>query len=187
MIVRNAFVKEDIYPWSMPCDDLPYCVIFALEVDVEAAGITEVRAIDIGTLMTQPYDYVKAICKGSIWVRDEWDSEVRQVDLDEAVNTWGSTLGDATIKIYETFARTSRRHKIEQGAFVYYLGMLYPFMREMGDYEHYDETQNLWEFDKRTTPVYYLLDDVNFARVTVPTKLFDPKDSAFALVPETDS
>ena len=31
--------------------------------------------------------------------------------------------------------------------------------------------------------MYYELDRNQFARVTVPTKLFDPKDSAFALVP----
>lgn len=41
----------------------------------------------------------------------------------------------------------------------------------------------MWEFDPRASAVYYLLDDDDFARVTVPTKLFDPKDTAFALVP----
>ena len=54
MIVRNAFVKEDIYPWSMPCDDLPYAMIFGLEIDADKAGLEELRCIDIGTLMTKP-------------------------------------------------------------------------------------------------------------------------------------
>lgn len=135
MIVRNTFVREDISPWSLFCDDLPYCMIFGLEIDAAAAGLTELRCIDIGTLMTQPYDYVGSITKGSLWVRDTWDGEVRQVDLDDAVAAWGPTISDATLRIYETFARTSRRHLIEQGAFVYYLGMIYPFMRQLGVYD----------------------------------------------------
>ncbi len=183
MIVRNAFVKEDIYPWSAACDDLPYCMIFGLEIDADKAGLEELRCIDIGTLMTKPYDYVSAIARGSVWVRDEWDSEVREVDLDEAIAQWGPTIQDATLTIYETFARTPRRHLIEQGAFVYYLGMIYPFMRALGMYEEFDEEWRVWDFDRKAGDVYYKLDVDEFARVTVPTKLFDPKDSAFALVP----
>lgn len=184
MIVRNAFVKEDVYPWSTVCDDLPYCMIFGLEIDAERAGLTELRCIDIGTLMTQPYDYVSSIARGSIWVRDEWDSEVRPVDLDEAIRNWGEDIADAILKIYETFARTPRRHLIEQGAFVYYAGMMVPFMRQLGVYDEFKDEFKLWDFDERANAVYYLLDRNQFARVTVPTKLFDPKDTAFALVPE---
>ena len=91
---------------------------------------------------------------------------------------------DATLAIYETFARTPRRHLIEQGAFVYYLGMIYPFMRELGHVRGVRRgVASAWEFDREDGDVYYKLDVDEFARVTVPTKLFDPKDSAFALVP----
>jgi hypothetical protein len=183
MIVRNSFVKEDIYPWSMPCDALPYSMIFGLEIDADKCGLEELRCIDIGTLMTKPYDYVSSIVSGSLWVRDEWDSEVRQVDLDDAIAQWGTTIADATLTIYETFARTSRRHLIEQGAFVYYLGMIYPFMRDLGMYEEFAEEWKAWEFDPTTSKAYYKLDVDDWARVTVPTKLFDPTDSAFSPVP----
>jgi hypothetical protein len=184
LIVRNAFLREEIYPWSMPCDGLPYAMTFAFEIDAQRAGLEEVRCIDIGTLMTRPYEYVSSIVRGSVWVRDEWDSEVRQVDLSEAVGQWYEHISEASLQIFEIMARTPKRHLIENGAFVYYVGMIYPFMRQLGLYDTYKDQYKLWEFDQRASAVYYELERNQFARVTVPTKLFDPKDTAFALVPE---
>jgi hypothetical protein len=184
LIVRNAFLREDIYPWSIFCDGLPYAMTFAFEIDAERAGLEEVRCIDIGTLMTKPYEYVSSIVRGSVWVRDEWDSEVRQIPVEEARALWYDHISEASLKIFELMARTPKRHLIEDGAFVYYVGMIYPFMRELGLYEQYKDECKLWEFDERASRVYYELERNQFARVTVPTKLFDPKDTAFALVPE---
>jgi hypothetical protein len=184
VIVRNAFLREEAYPWSIPCDGLPYAMTFVFEIDAEKAGLQELRCIDIGTLMTKPYDYVSGICKGSIWVRDEWNSDARQVSVDEARALWYDQISDASLKIFETFMRTPRRHLIENGAFVYYVGMMFPFARELGLYDTYKDEFKLWDFDERAAAVYYELNRNQFARVTVPTKLFDPKDTAFALVPE---
>jgi len=184
VIVRNAFLREEVYPWAEPCDGLPYAMTFVLEIDAERAAIEELRCIDIGTLMTKPYDYVSGIVKGSVWVRDEWNSEPRQVSVGEARTLWYEQISDASLRIFNIFARTPRRHLIEQGAFVYCVGMIYPFLRELGIYDEIRDEYRLWDFDERVSRVYYELDRNQFARVTVPTKLFDPKDSAFALVPE---
>jgi hypothetical protein len=184
VIVRNAFLREEVYPWSTPCDGLPYAMTFVFEVDAEKAGLQELRCIDIGTLMTKPYDYVSAIVKGSIWVRDEWNSDVREIAIDEARALWYDHISEASLKIFELFTRTPRRHLIENGAFVYYVGMMFPFARELGLYDTYKDEFKLWDFDERASRVYYELNRNQFARVTVPTKLFDPKDTAFALIPE---
>lgn len=184
MIVRNAFVREDIFPWSLPSDGLPYSIVFAFEIDADKANLQELRCIDIGTLMTKPFDYVSSIVRGSVWVRDEWDSEVRQVELGEASDNWYDHVSTASLQIFEIFSRTPRRHLIENGAFVYFIDMFYPIMREVGVYDEYVEEHKLWEFDERANAVYYELDRNQFARVTVPTKLFDPKDTAFTLIPE---
>ena len=95
--------------------------------------------------------------------------------MGEARTLWYEQISDASLRIFNIFARTPRRHLIEQGAFVYCVGMIYPFLRELGIYDEIRDEYRLWDFDERVSRVYYELDRNQFARVTVPTKLFDPK------------
>jgi hypothetical protein len=185
LIVRNLFLREDIYPWSIFCDDLPYAMIFAFEIDAEKAGFEEIRCIDIGTLNTRPAEYTSAIIRGSLWVRDEWNSEVREVDLEEARALWYEPISEASLKIYQMLARMPRRQLIENGAYVYYVGMIYPFLRELGVFEEFSDEYKIWEYDQRASDLYYEMDRNQFARVTVPTKLFNPDETGFALIPDT--
>jgi hypothetical protein len=79
--------------------------------------------------------------------------------------------------------RTPSRHLIESGAFTYYVGMIMPFMRKAGLYDHYCEHENLWEFDERAAQVYYELGRNDFARIVVPTRLFTSSETSFAPIP----
>ena len=98
------------------------------------------------------------------------------MSVDEARALWYDQISKASLKIFETFMRTPRRHLIENWAFVYYVGMMFPFARELGLYERFRDELELWDFDERASAVYYELNRNQFARVTVPTKLFDPSE-----------
>jgi hypothetical protein len=183
MIVRSTFTREDIYNWSMFARDLPYAMTFAFEIDAAQMKLEEARVISIGTLMTRPRNYVNSIVKGSIWIRDEWDSDLRQISLEEATSKYLAPVGNATGDVFEWMTRTPARILVESGAFTYYVGMIMPFMRKAGLYDHYCQTENLWEFDQRAQDVYYELGRNDFARIVVPTRLFTSSETSFAPVP----
>lgn len=183
MIVRSCFLREEPYAWSMFCEDLPYAVTFAFEIDADKMGLEEVRVTDIGTLWTSPSDYIRAITKGSVWIRQEWDSEVQEISVGDAFEQFYQIINDACLKIYEYYTRTSRRHLVEMGANVYYAGMFLPFMRKAGLYEEYCNNYNFWEFDQRAANVYYDLYRNDFARVVLPTRLFSGELGAWAPIP----
>jgi len=183
MVVRSTFTREDLYPWSMFASELPYAMVFNFEIDAEAMGLEELRIISIGSLMCRPRNYISSIVKGSVLIREEWDSELVEISVEEASERYLSAISDATSKIFEWMTRTPRRHLIENGAFVYFVGMIYPFMRKAGLYEEYAENWNLWEFDERASRLYYTLDRHDFARIVVPTKLFTSSEESFAPIP----
>ncbi|HEX7662486.1 MAG TPA: hypothetical protein VF444_23730, partial [Pseudonocardiaceae bacterium] len=182
MIVRSTFTREDIYNWSMFARGLPYAMTFVFEIDAARMHLEEARVISIGTLMTRPRNYVNHIVKGSVWVRDEWNSPLYQISLAEATEKYLAPVGNATGDVFEWMTRTPARHLIESGAFTYYVGMIMPFMRKAGLYDHYCMNENLWEIDQRAEDVYYELGRNDFARIVVPTRLFTSSETSFAPV-----
>jgi hypothetical protein len=183
LIVRNCFVREDAYSWSMFCEGLPTAMIFPFEIDAEKMDLEELRVTDIGTLWTSPSDYIHSLAKGSVWIREDWDSEVQEVSIEEAFERYYHSINEACMKLYEWFTRSPRRHMVENGAFVYYAGMFMPFMRKVGLYDEYCERYNFWEFDQRVANVYYDLYRNQFARVVLPTRLFSGELGAWAPIP----
>lgn len=180
VIVRSTFFREEGYSWSMFSEGLPYAMTFAFEIDTTKMAAEELRVLSIGTLMSRPRNYIGAIIKGSVWVRDEWDSEIREVSLEDATAQYFKPVGDATGRVFEWMTRTPRRHLIENGAFVYSVGIMLPFMRKAGVYEEYCEKYGLWELDERVARVYYELDRNDFARITLPTRLFTSSETSLA-------
>jgi hypothetical protein len=184
MIVRSIFPREDIYPWAMFAEGLPYSMVFVFELDNEKVKLDEMRVISIGTLMTRPRNYLEGIVSGSLWVRDEWDSEPRNVPLDEAMSLYNHRIIEASFNLQEWLVKSPRRSLIESGAYTYYVGMLYPFLRQAGLYDEYCEELDFWEFDQRTANIYYDLQRNEFARVVVPQKLFSATIESFAPIPQ---
>jgi hypothetical protein len=184
MIVRSIFPREDIYPWAMFAESLPYSMVFVFELDNEKVKLDEMRVISIGTLMTRPRNYLEGMVRGSVWVRDEWDSEPRNIPLDEAMSLYNDRIIEASFNLQEWLVKSPRRLLIESGAYTYYVGMLYPFLREAGLYDEYCEEFDFWEFDQRAANIYYDLQRNEFARVVVPQKLFSATIESFAPIPE---
>jgi hypothetical protein len=184
MIVRSIFPREDIYPWSMFAEDLPYSMVFVFELDNSKIHLEELRVISIGTLMTRPRNYLEGIARGSVWVRDEWDSEPREIPLDEAVTLYSDRIAEASFSLQEWMVKSPRRMLIESGSYTYYVGMLFPFLRAAGLYDEYCERLDFWEFDQRVANIYYELQRNQFARVVVPQKLFSATIESFAPVPD---
>lgn len=187
MIVRSIFTREDAYSWSLFARKLPHAITFAFEIDAAAMNLEELRVISIGTLMTRPRNYIDAIVKGSVWVREDWDSEVYEMPIPDALAKYFTPIGDATGDLFEWMTRVPRRHLTECGAYTYTVGMFLPFMREAGLYDHYCDDRDLWEFDERASRVYYDLFRNNFARITLPTKLFTSSEESFAPIPAGSS
>ena len=185
MIVRSVFLREEAYSWSMLCDDqLPYALTFAFEIDAEKMGLEEVRVTDIGTLWTSPSDYLSHIVKGSVYIREEWDSEVEEISIEEAYKRCYTPATESVMRLYEWYTREPRRHMVENGAFVYYAGMFLPFMRKAGMYDEFCARFNFWEFDQRAANIYYDLYRNDFARVVIGTKLFSGELGAWAPIPQ---
>jgi hypothetical protein len=147
MIVRDHFLHEPAYPWTGPTEGLPYCVIEAMvfrpDVPIQA------RINDIGTVFTEPKDYLRHLSGVAVYARDREDSpmsELRRVGVAEMASiTKHST--DATLQLYKTLATTDRDQKIRDGINVYASDHIRPMAKAAGVWDRLkpdiDELQEL--------------------------------------------
>jgi hypothetical protein len=176
VIIRDLFCNEDAYHWSDVCDheEVPYCYTVMLEIDPTSMGLQEIRVNDISTTFTRPKNYIPHVAAGAVFVREKWDTpigEVYPVRISELAPRL-TRIQNATFKLYTKLSRMSKRQLITNGMYVYYVGMILPHLRRAGTYEKACTDYDLWEIDQRISGYYYEIGKRDFAKVTVPNKIF---------------
>ncbi|MER5673740.1 hypothetical protein [Pseudonocardia alni] len=176
LIIRDMFVNEPAFLWSQACDDaqLPHAYSLALVLDPDVMGLEEIRVNDIATSFTRPKNYLEAVVGGAVFVRDRWDTpmgEIYSVDQTELAGHL-ERIRSATIKLYTTISKTTRRDLVWGGHDVYYVGFLLPYLRHTGTYEKACRDYDLWEVDQRVANYYYEINKRGFAQETMPNKIF---------------
>lgn len=176
LIIRDLFVNEEIFDWTDVCEheSVPYSYTVVLEIDPKSMGLNEIRVNDISTTFTRPKNYIPHIVGGAVFVREKWNTpmgEVYPVKISE-LQPRLEAIQRATFKVYGKLARQTRRQKITNGLYVYYVDMILPHLRAAGTYDKACQDYNLWEIDRRVSNYYYDIDKRGFAQVVAPQKIF---------------
>jgi len=143
-------------------------------LDPEKMALEEIRVNDIGTTFTRPKNYLQAVVGGAVFERPKWDTpmgEVRPIKVADLASSLDH-MRTATVKLYSTLAKTSRRELIWNGHYVYYIGFILPYLRLSGTYAKACRDYDLWEVDQRVANYYYEINKRGFAQETMPNKIF---------------
>ncbi len=176
LLMRDVLLNRPFLPWNdIAADrDMPYGVTVAMVLDPDAIDLQEIRCPL--TTVTAPADYLAAVERGGMFVREELDQvggidreSLSVPDLDEMADLAGRA-NDAVIEWYERTTRLSRRQKVINGAITYYVGMLVPLLRKTGTYDYVTDELDLWELPPLVADNYYLLFD-GFAQEEVPAQI----------------
>ena len=176
LIVRDLFTNEDVYHWSDVCEHegVPHCYTLLLVLDPKGMGLDEIRVNDISTTFTRPKNYIPHIQAGAVFVREKWDTpmgEVYQVPIKDLPKRL-EAIQNATLKLYSSYAKMSRRQLITNGMYVYYIDMILPHLRAAGTYDKAVADYDFWEIDQRVSNYYYDINKRGFAQAVVPQKIF---------------
>jgi phosphohistidine swiveling domain-containing protein len=132
MLVRDHVVNEKEYPWAGPVSDLPYAITIAMFFD--GAVPIEKSLVDIGTMFTEPANYLKALSGYTIYQKDTEQTPMSELKLlkDADLPVLTAKTESASSKLYPTIASMSDREKIEAGARVYYTDFIAPIAKASG-------------------------------------------------------
>ena len=168
MIVRDHFLHDPAYHWHDVAEDLPHCLTQAM-VFHPTEDLT-VNVLDIGTLFSEPSNYLQHLTGMAVYARDTWDTpieDLRRVDEDEMGRIL-EVCDVATTKLYKRIASMSPRDKIMCGAQVYYTEFVAPVARLAGVWDELVAERDFFEIDERASQAYYPLVRDKQASVIVP-------------------
>jgi hypothetical protein len=157
MIVRDHFLRDDMYHWHDVADGLPHCITQAMVFRPE--GDLQLQLMDGATLFTDPGNYLQYLTDVAVYVRPEWDTpadQIRRIDTAE-MQALLDVAGPATTKLYKRIANMSARDKIACGAAVYYAEFIAPFARAAGVWQEMLDEHDFWEWDETTASAYFPL------------------------------
>lgn len=177
MILRDIHLNRPFLPWNdiTASRDLPNVVTLALVIDPAEMGLQEIR-VPL-TAFTAPADYLSAVERGAVFLRDAPDrpggyplEDLEIPDIDARLPDLAARANEGVTAWYERAAELSRRQKILNGAWTYYVGMLVPFLRATGAYGYFEDTLDLWELPPMTSDIYYSMMD-GVAQEEVPSMI----------------
>jgi hypothetical protein len=157
MIVRDHFLQEDAYQWGQLIEGVPYAVTEAMFFRPDEP--LDLQLIDIGTLFTQPANYLKHLTGAAVYARDRWDTpaaDIRLLDTDQ-MREIQTRCDVGCTRLYAHIAGMSKREKVMAGAKVYYTEFMLPFARAAGVWEELVDTHDFFEWDRVTSEAYYRL------------------------------
>jgi hypothetical protein len=130
----------------------------------------KVNVLDIGTLFSEPANYLQHLTGMAVYARDAWDTpieDLRRVDEDEMRDIL-ATCDTATTRLYKRIASMSPRDKIMCGAQVYYTEFVAPMARAAGLWDEFVNERDFYEIDPLAAQAYYPLVRDKQAAVIVP-------------------
>jgi len=168
MIVRDHFLHDPAYHWHDVAENLPHCLTQAMVFHPDED--LQVNVLDIGTLFSEPSNYLKHLTGMAVYARDRWDTpieDLRRVDEDE-MRSILATCDTATTRLYKRIASMAPRDKIMAGAQVYYTEFVAPVARAAGLWDEFVNERDFFEIDELAARAYYPLVRDGQAAVIVP-------------------
>jgi hypothetical protein len=168
VIVRDHFLQEEPYQWGQLAGDVPYAVTQAMYFKPDEP--LDLQLIDIGTLFTEPANYLKHLKGAAVYARDRWDTPVEQIRLlgDAEMEQIRNRCDAGSGRLYAHIAAMSKREKIMAGAKVYYTDFILPFARRAGVWDRMVQEHDFFEIDPVTSQAYYTLVQAGTAAELVP-------------------
>jgi hypothetical protein len=168
VIVRDHFLHEEPYQWGQLAGDVPYAVTQAMYFKPDES--LDLQLVDIGTLFTEPANYLKHLKGAAVYARDRWDTPVEQIRLldDAEMRRIRQRCDDGSGRLYPHIAGMSKREKIMAGAKVYYTDFILPFARKAGVWDRLIEEHDFFEIDPVTSNAYYTLVQGGTAAELIP-------------------
>ena len=181
MVVRDHFLRDAIYHWHDVAEDLPHAITQAMVFDPDVPMAT--RMMDGGNLFTEPANYMKHLAGMALYVRDEWDSEVRPLGEEEMQRILDVCEG-ASNRLYRRIAAMPPRDKVMAGGTVYYAEFVAPFARAAGVWDELVTQHDFFEVDPVASDVYYTLVKDGVAAELVPQQFL--MGTAYQHVPDDE-
>lgn len=168
VIVRDHFLQEEPYQWGQLAPGLPYAVTQAMYFKPDEP--LDLQLVDIGTLFTEPANYLKHLKGAAVYARDRWDTPASEVRLLSAAEMEQIQLRceEGCSRLYPHIAGMSKREKIMAGAKVYYTDFLLPYARRAGVWDQMVEELDFFEVDPVTSQAYYSLVQDGTAAALIP-------------------
>lgn len=119
-MVRDHVLNEPDYPWAGPVAELPWSVTLVLFF--EGAEQISSRVVDLGTMFTQPANYLRHLTGYAVYLRERADTPIDDVRLlrEEELLPLAAAAERATAQLYARIAAMSHWEKILAGSYVYY-------------------------------------------------------------------
>jgi hypothetical protein len=148
--------------------DVPYAVTQAMYFKPDEP--LDLQLVDIGTLFTEPANYLKHLKGAAVYARDRWDTPVEQIRLldDGEMQRIRQRCDEGSGRLYPHIAGMSKREKIMAGAKVYYSDFILPFARRAGVWDRLIEERDFFEIDPVTSNAYYTLVQGGTAAELIP-------------------
>ncbi|HKP08883.1 MAG TPA: hypothetical protein VJU58_16660, partial [Microbacterium sp.] len=158
MLVRDHVVNEKEYPWAGPVADLPYAITIAMFFDGSVP--IEKSLVDIGTMFTEPANYLKALTGYTIYVKQNEQTPMSELKLlkDSDLPALTVQTESASSRLYPAIASMSDREKIESGARVYYTDFIAPIAKASGVWQEILDA-GFYDLGATADEVYDLITD----------------------------
>lgn len=119
-LVRDHVLNDPGYYWSDSMSDLPWSVTLVLFFEGEEQ--INSRVVDIGTMFTEPSNYLKHLTGYAVYVREHCTSPASEIRLlqEDELRAIATAAEQATARLYSRIAAMSDREKILAGCHVYY-------------------------------------------------------------------
>lgn len=134
-LVRDHVLHDAEYPWADATDDLPYAITQVMFF--EGADEVAKSLVDIGTLFTEPANYLRHLTGYAVYVKQSETTPMSELRLlsDAELATLGKQAETAAGRLYPRIAGMSDREKILAGARVYYTDFVAPVAKAAGVWE----------------------------------------------------
>ena len=168
VIVRDHFLQEEAYQWGQLAEGLPYAVTQAMYFKPDEP--LDLQLVDIGTLFTEPANYLKHLKGAAVYARDRWDTPADAIRLLDPAEMHRIQVAcdEGCSRLYPHIAGMSKREKIMAGAKVYYTDFLLPYARGAGMWDRLVNELDFFEIDPVTSQSYYTLVRDGTAAALVP-------------------
>ena len=167
MLVRDHVLNEKEYPWAKSVEGLPYAVTLVMFFDGKEK--MEKSLVDIGTLFTDPANYLKDLTAYAVYQRDTENTPMSELKLlkDEDLTKLAQRTEEASQKLYPAIAAMTDRQKIEAGARVYYTDFIAPIAKAGGVWKDL-LAAGFYDTGKTADEVYATITDGRATSVLMP-------------------
>lgn len=119
-LVRDHVLNDPGYPWADAVGDLPWSVTLVMFFEGEEA--INSRVVDIGTMFTEPANYLRHLTGYAVYLREREDSPVGEIRVlgEEELEPIAIRAEKGAAALYPRIAAMTTREKVLAGSHVYY-------------------------------------------------------------------